>query len=130
MKKALYLALALMGTTAAAIAQQGTPPAGGDKGGQSFEQRKAQMLKRMEERMPSDGQNRRAHGRRRHGARRALSRGRSRRPKLAEARELSRGGPAPRGFSAGNRVTSARGVLRDDLRAGPCGRRAGRACPS
>ncbi len=49
MKKALYLALALMGTTAAAIAQQGTPPAGGDR--QSFEQRKAQMLKRMEERM-------------------------------------------------------------------------------
>src|SRR6266705_4952921 len=51
MKKALYLALALMGTTAAAIAQQGTPPAGADKSGQSFEQRKAQMLKRMEERM-------------------------------------------------------------------------------
>src|SRR2546422_1106850 len=51
MKKALYLALALMGTTTAAIAQQGTPPAGGDRGGQSFEQRKAQMLKRMEERM-------------------------------------------------------------------------------
>ncbi len=113
MKKALYLALALIGATTAAIAQQGTPPAGGDKGGQSFEQRKAQMLKRMEERMqtmqkshdclvprlpgagagregrarmPSDGQNRRAHGRRRpHGARRALSRCRSRHLKLAEA---------------------------------------------
>src|SRR2546426_8701625 len=51
MKKAFYLALALRGTTTAAIAQQGTPPAGGDRGGQSFEQRKAQMLKRMEERM-------------------------------------------------------------------------------
>ena len=51
MKKALYLALAIMGATTAAIAQQGTPPAGGDRGGQSFEQRKAQMLKRMEERM-------------------------------------------------------------------------------
>ena len=51
MKKALYLALALIGATTAAIAQQGTPPAGGDRGGQSFEQRKAQMLKRMEERM-------------------------------------------------------------------------------
>src|SRR2546428_13040221 len=51
MKKALYLAPALRGTTTAAIAQQGTPPAGGDRGGQSFEQRKAQMLKRMEERM-------------------------------------------------------------------------------
>jgi hypothetical protein len=51
MKKTLYLALALMGTTTAAIAQQGTPPAGADKSGQSFEQRKEQMLKRMEERM-------------------------------------------------------------------------------
>jgi Spy/CpxP family protein refolding chaperone len=51
MKKALYLALALMGATATAIAQQGTPPAGGAKSGQSFEQRKEQMLKGMEERM-------------------------------------------------------------------------------
>ena len=50
MKKALYLALVLMGTTTAAIAQQGTPPAKG-KSGQSFEQRKEQMLKRMEQRM-------------------------------------------------------------------------------
>ncbi len=50
MKKALYLAIALMGTTAA-IAQQATPPAGAGNSGQSFEQRKAQMLKRMEERM-------------------------------------------------------------------------------
>jgi len=50
MKKALYLALALMGSTAA-FAQQGTPPAGAPKTGQSFEQRKEHMLKRMEERM-------------------------------------------------------------------------------
>jgi hypothetical protein len=47
MNKALYLALALMGATTAALAQQGTPPAGG----QNFEQRKEQMLKRMDERM-------------------------------------------------------------------------------
>ncbi len=50
MKKALYLALALMGTSTA-FAQQGTPPAGAPKSGQSFEQRKEQILKRMEERM-------------------------------------------------------------------------------
>ena len=47
MNKALYLALALMGATTAAIAQQGTPPADG----QNFEQRKEQMLRRMDERM-------------------------------------------------------------------------------
>jgi uncharacterized protein (DUF885 family) len=47
MNKALYLALAVIGTTTAAIAQQATPPAGG----QNFAQRKEQMLKRMDERM-------------------------------------------------------------------------------
>jgi len=47
MNKAFYLALALMGAAPAVIAQQGTPPAGG----QTFEQRKEQMLKRMDERM-------------------------------------------------------------------------------
>jgi hypothetical protein len=49
MNKALYLALAIIGTSTAAIAQQGTPPV--DKSGQSFEQRKEQMLKRLDERM-------------------------------------------------------------------------------
>lgn len=51
MKKALVLAFALMGATSV-FAQQGTPP-GGDEGktGPNFEQRKANILKRMEARM-------------------------------------------------------------------------------
>jgi hypothetical protein len=51
MKKALYLAFALLSATTAAIAQQGTPPAGTGMDGQSFEERKERMLKRMEARM-------------------------------------------------------------------------------
>jgi len=47
MNKAFCLSLALMGATTAAIAQQGTPPASG----QNFQQRKEQILKRMDERM-------------------------------------------------------------------------------
>ena len=58
MKKALYLALALIGTSTAAFAQQGNPPAPGDKGGQSFEQRKQQILQRMDERIQALQKNR------------------------------------------------------------------------
>lgn len=49
MKKALFVAFALMGATTVFAQQQGTPPAGGD--GQNFAQRKAEILKRMEARM-------------------------------------------------------------------------------
>lgn len=57
MKKALYLALAILGTTTAAFAQQGTPPAGA-KSGQSFEQRKEQLLQRMDQRIQALQKNR------------------------------------------------------------------------
>jgi hypothetical protein len=51
MKKALFVAFALMGA-ATAFAQQGTPPGGdGDKVGANFEQRKANILKHMEARI-------------------------------------------------------------------------------
>ncbi|HEY6239619.1 MAG TPA: hypothetical protein VIW78_02145 [Burkholderiales bacterium] len=50
MKKALFVAFALMGATTV-FAQQGTPPAGAGKDGQTFEQRKAEILKRMDARM-------------------------------------------------------------------------------
>jgi len=51
MKKALFVAFALMGATTV-FAQQGTPPGGdGDKTGPNFEQRKAEILKRMDARL-------------------------------------------------------------------------------
>ena len=58
MRKALYLALAIMGTTTAAFAQQGNPPAAGDRSGQSFEQRKQQILQRMDQRIQAMQKNR------------------------------------------------------------------------
>jgi hypothetical protein len=49
MKKALFVAFALMGATTVFAQQQGTPPAGGD--GQNFAQRKAEILKRIDARI-------------------------------------------------------------------------------
>jgi hypothetical protein len=49
MKKALFLAFALMGATTVFAQQQGTPPAGGD--GKNFAERKAEILKRMDARL-------------------------------------------------------------------------------
>jgi hypothetical protein len=53
MRKALTLALAILGTTTAAFAQQGTPPAGAKSG-----QRKEQLLQRMDQRIQALQKNR------------------------------------------------------------------------
>jgi hypothetical protein len=48
MKKALYVALALMGASAAVFAQQGKPPADAGKAAHSFAEKKQHMLERMD----------------------------------------------------------------------------------
>jgi hypothetical protein len=52
-KKALYVALALMGATTVAMAQQQGKPAEGGKTPPSFAERKQHMLERMDERIQS-----------------------------------------------------------------------------